>query len=237
LEYNAVFLFLFRFPQNHFNHLNYNLMKRVTCLVSVFLMAGMLHAQELKVIKLEAPDKAGGEPLMKVFDNRKSDREFAPDKVKPKDLSQLLWAANGVNRTDGKRTAPSAINAQDVDVYVILPAGAYLYDAKAHALNPVAPGDHRAAVAGGQDFVKAAPLSLVLVSDLTRLSKTPNDGTKLMAAVDAGIVCQNINLACAGLGLATVPRASMDQEALKKVLKLKDTHLILMNNPVGYPKK
>jgi SagB-type dehydrogenase family enzyme len=198
----------------------------------------MLHAQGLKVIKLDAPDKAGGAPLMKVLNDRKSDREFAPGKLKPKDLSNLLWAANGINRADGKRTAPSAINAQDVDIYVITEEGAYLYDAKAHALNPVAAGDYRAAVAGsGQDFVKAAPVSLVLVSDLTRLSKNPDANTRLMGAVDVGIVCQNINLACAGLGLATVPRASMDQEALKKALKLKDTQLLLMNNPVGYPKK
>jgi SagB-type dehydrogenase family enzyme len=212
-------------------------MRQLTCLLSLFLFAGLLNAQELKVIKLDAPDKTGGTPLMKVFNDRKSDRTFAPDKVKPKDLSNLLWAANGINRSDGKRTAPSAINAQDVDVYVILPEGAYLYDAKAHALNPVAVGDYRGAVAGGQDFVKAAPLSLVLVSDLTRLSKTPDDNTRLMGAVDVGIVSQNICLACAGLGLATVPRASMDKEALKKALKLTDTHLILMNSPVGYPKK
>jgi SagB-type dehydrogenase family enzyme len=198
----------------------------------------MTNAQELKVIKLEAPDKTGGAPLMKVFNDRKSDREFAPDKLKPKDLSNLLWAANGINRADGKRTAPSAINAQDVDIYVVLPEGAYLYDAKAHALNPVAAGDYRAAVAGGgQAFVKTAPVSLVLVSDLSRLSKNPDDGTRLMAAVDVGIVSQNINIACAGLGLATVPRGSMDQEALKKALKLTTTQLLLINNPVGYPKK
>jgi SagB-type dehydrogenase family enzyme len=214
-------------------------MKQLTCLFVTFLMAaGMLNAQELKVIKLEAPDKTGGTPLMKVFNDRKSDRTFASDNLKPKDLSNLLWATNGINRSDGKRTAPSAINAQDVDVYVILKEGAYLYDAKAHALNPVAAGDYRASVAGGgQDFVKTAPLSLVLVSDLSRLSKNPDENTKLMGAVDVGIVCQNINLACAGLGLVTVPRGSMDQEALKKALKLKSTQLLLMNNPVGYPKK
>lgn len=212
-------------------------MKQLTALMAAWMVAGALNAQELKVIKLAAPDKTGGEPVMKVFNNRKSDREFAPGKIKDKDLSNLLWAANGVNRTDGKRTAPSAINAQDVDIYVVMEEGAYLYDAKAHALNPVAVGDFRAAVAGGQDFVKAAPISLVLVSDLTRLSKNPDEGTKLMGAVDVGVVSQNINLACAALGLATVPRASMDKAALQKALRLTDTHLILINNPVGYLKK
>ncbi|MDR2389086.1 MAG: SagB/ThcOx family dehydrogenase [Tannerellaceae bacterium] len=212
-------------------------MRRLSFLLSLFLCIGIANAQELKVIKLDAPDKTGGSPLMKALSERKSERNFAADKLKPKDLSTLLWAANGVNRSDGKRTAPSAMNAQDVDVYVILPEGAFLYDAKAHALNPVAAGDYRAAVAGGQEFVKTAPVSLVLVSDLTKLSKTPDENTRLMAAVDAGIVSQNINIACASLGLATVPRASMDKEALKKALKLTDAHLILMNSPVGYPKK
>jgi nitroreductase len=92
-------------------------------------------------------------------------------------------------------------------------------------------------VAGGQDFAATAPLSLVLVSDLSRLSKSPDEGTKLMGAVDIGIVSQNINLACAGLGLATVPRATMNQAELRKVLKLKDSQYMAMNNPVGYPKK
>ncbi|MDR1161698.1 MAG: SagB/ThcOx family dehydrogenase [Tannerellaceae bacterium] len=214
-------------------------MKHLVIAFCALLLAGCLHAQDLKVIKLSPPAKTGGQPLMKVFNNRKSDRTFAPDKLKLQDLSDLLWAANGINREDGKRTAPSAMNVQDVDVYVVMEEGAYLYDAKQHALQPVAPGDHRGAVAGGgQDFVKSAPVSLVLVSDLSRLSKKAIDeGTKLMGAVDVGIVCQNINIACAGLGLATVPRASMDQKTLKTVLKLTDSHLLLMNNPVGYPKK
>jgi SagB-type dehydrogenase family enzyme len=174
---------------------------------------------------------------MKVFNNRKSDREFAPDRLKPSDLSNLLWATNGINRPDGKRTAPSARNVQDVDVYVIMAEGAYFYDAKEHALNPVTPGDHREAVAAGQDFAKTAPISLILVSDLSRLSDDVNERTKLMGAVDVGIVCQNLNIVCAGLGLATVPRATMNHDALKTVLKLKDTQLLLINNPVGYPKK
>ncbi len=199
------------------------------------LLAGIVQAQNLEVIKLVAPVKSGGAPVMKVFNDRKSERTFAPEKLKPQDLSNLLWAANGINRTDGKRTAPSAKNVQDVDVYVVMQEGAYLYDAKAHALNPVAAGDHRGAIAVSQDYVKSAPLVIVLVSDLTRLGNAANEQTKLMGAVDVGIVCQNINMACAGLGLSTVPRAWMNHEKLKEVLKLKETQLLLMNNPVGYP--
>lgn len=211
-------------------------MKQLSLLVCVFLFAGAMHAQDVNVIKLDAPTKTGGEPIMKVFNNRKSDREYAADKLKTKDLSNLLWAANGINRPDGKRTAPSCRNFQEVKIYVVMAEGAYLYDEKAHALNPVAAGDHRAAVAGGQDFVKSAPVSLVLVADMTPFGNM-NESSKLMAAVDVGLVCQNINMACAGLGLVTVPRAGMDKETLTRVLKLKDTDLLLMNNPVGYPKK
>ncbi|OAV71085.1 FMN reductase [NAD(P)H] [Bacteroidales bacterium Barb6] len=203
--------------------------------ISLFMMTTM-QAQELKVIKLNTPDKTRGDAFMQVLANRKSDRTFSEKPLSQQDLSDLLWAANGVNRPNGMRTAPSAINAQEVDVYVILKEGAYLYDATAHALNPVATGDYRVAVAGGQDFAAVAPVSLVLVADLSRFGGKIGEQSQLMGAVDAGIVCQNINIACAGLGLVTVPRATMDQAVLKSVLKLKDTQLLLMNNPVGYSK-
>jgi len=211
-------------------------MKRVLFVFITLLIVTTMQAQELKVIKLNAPNKTKGEAVMKVFSERGSNREFAQKDLTPQDLSDLLWATNGINRPDGKRTAPSAKNVQDVDVYVIMKEGAYLYDASEHALKPVAKGDYRGAVAGPQDFVKTAPVSILLATELSRLGNTSAEHTKLMGAVDVGIVCQNINIACAGLGLATVPRATMDQEELRKVLKLTDTQLLLMNNPVGYPK-
>lgn len=212
-------------------------MKRLTNVIIALFIISSMQAQEMKIIKLNAPNKTRGEAVMKVFNERHSDREYAIEMLSPQDLSDLLWATNGINRPDGKRTAPSAKNVQDVDVYVIMKEGAYLYDAKAHALTPVAAGDHRGLVAGGQDFVKQAPLSIVLASELSRLGNSTAERTRLMGAVDVGIVCQNINIACTALGLATVPRATMDHEGLKKVLKLTDTQLLLMNNPVGYPKK
>jgi len=211
-------------------------MRRLAFVLTALLFIVGMQAQDLKVIKLQAPNKSGGTPLMKVFNDRHSDRTYSSDKIKPQDLSNLLWAANGINRADGKRTAPSCRDFREVEVYVVLPEGTYLYDPQAHALNPLTAGDYRSAVASGQDFVTTAPLSIVLVADMTKFGATINENAKLMASVDVGIVCQNINMACAGLGLATVPRATMDKETLTKVLKLKDTHLILMNNPVGYPK-
>jgi len=203
---------------------------------SVFLMCAFnIQAQELKVIKLNTPDKTRGSAVMKALNDRQSIREYSTESLRPQDLSDLLWAANGINRPDGKRTAPSCRNFQDVEIFVVLPEGAYYYDAKEHALNPVAAGDYRGAVASGQDFAKQAPVSIVLVADMTKYGNM-SESSKLMAAIDVGIVCQNINVACAGLGLATVPRGTMDQATLRTVLKLGDQHLLLINNPVGYPK-
>lgn len=190
-----------------------------------------------KVIRLPKPNLNRNSEVMQAFANRHSTREYAEKALTLTDLSDLLWAANGINRPEeGKRTAPSAMNKQDVDVYVVLPEGTYLYEAKAHQLNLVAEGDHRGAVAGGQAFVKSAPVSLLLVSDLSRLGDAKNTHTQLMGAVDAGIVSQNISIFCSAAKLATVPRASMDTAKLKSVLKLTDTQLPLMNHPVGYYK-
>ena len=190
-----------------------------------------------KVIRLPKPNLNRNSEVVEAFANRHSTREYAAKALTLTDLSDLLWAANGINRPEeGKRTAPSAMNKQDVDVYVVLPEGTYLYDAKAHQLNLVAEGDHRGAVAGGQAFVKSAPVSLLLVSDLSRLGDAKNTHTQLMGAVDAGIVSQNISIFCSAAKLATVPRASMDTAKLKSVLKLTDTQLPLMNHPVGYHK-
>ena len=190
-----------------------------------------------KVIRLPKPNLNRNSEVMEAFANRHSTREYAAKAIALTDLSDLLWAANGINRPEeGKRTAPSAMNKQDVDVYVVLPEATYLYDAKAHQLNLVAEGDHRGAVAGGQAFVKSAPVSLLLVSDLSRLGDAKNTHTQLMGAVDAGIVSQNISIFCSAAKLATVPRASMDTAKLKSVLKLTDTQLPLMNHPVGYHK-
>ena len=172
---------------------------------------------------------------MKALSERQSTREYASKALSLGDLSDLLWAANGINRPEsGKRTAPSALNKQDVDVYVILPEGSYVYDAKNHQLNLVSEGDHRDAVAGGQTFVKAAPVSLVLVSDVSFFGDAQKPQNQVVGAMDVGIVSQNISLFCANAKLATVPRGSMDATQLKKVLKLKDSQIPMLNHPVGY---
>ena len=135
-------------------------MRKLLFTIAASLLLVTMYAQNMKAVKLNTPDKARGTSVMKALSDRHSDREFAVKELSLQDLSDLLWAANGINRPDGKRTAPSALNKQDIDVYVIMKEGAYLYDAKDNSLQPVAAGDHRAAVAGGQDFVKSAPVSI-----------------------------------------------------------------------------
>ena len=205
------------------------------CTIVLFYFGNTM-AQDLQPVKLNAPDKTRGTAVMKALSERKSVREFDTKDLSLQDLSDLLWAANGINREDGKRTAPSARNVQDIDVYVIRKDGAYIYNAENHALNPVAKGDFRKAVGGQQEFVQNVPVCLVLVTKLDKMGEI-TEYTKMMAAVDGGIVCQNINIFCSAVGLATVPRAWMNKDELSQILKLKDTQVILMNNPVGYPKK
>ena len=201
-------------------------------------MTGQSFAQDLKTIVLNPPDLKQGFPVMEALSLRASADEFSDTKLSLQDLSDLLWAANGVNRKEiGKRTAPSAMNAQDIDVYVFVEEGVYLYDALSHVLNPVVSGDQRGLVAGHQVEVAKAAVILVLVSDISKF-KSGEDTLKLSwAALDAGIVSQNISVFCAGVGLNTRPRASMDLEKLRNALHLKDSQHLMLNNPVSYKKE
>ena len=209
-------------------------MRKVQLLLVCLVLSVAASAAD-KVIKLPKPNLNRAGTVMKALSERQSTREYASKALSLADLSDLLWAANGINRPEsGKRTAPSALNKQDVDVYVVLPEGSYLYDAQSHQLTLVSEGDHRDAVAGGQTFVKTAPVSLVLVSDVSRFGDAQKIQNQLMGAMDAGIVSQNISIFCSAAKLATVPRASMDAAQLKKVLKLKDSQIPMMNHPVGY---
>jgi SagB-type dehydrogenase family enzyme len=187
-------------------------------------------------IKLPAPDRRGGLPLMEAIAKRRSSREFAKTPLPLPVLSSLLWAAFGRNRRDGGRTAPSAINAQEIDVYVALPAGAYLYDAESHSLQLIAASDLRR-VTGYQDFVDEAPLDLVFVADHSRMKLIPVSQRESYASVAAGAIAQNVYLFAASAGLATVIRAWIDRAAIADALGLKHDQAVLLSQTVGYPKK
>lgn len=185
-------------------------------------------------IALPAADRHGGMPLMDALAARRSSRAFASTGLPLPVLSTLLWAAYGVNRSDGGRTAPSAINAQEVDVYVALADGAYLYDAAQHRLTLVAGVDLRR-VTGYQDFVDEAPLDLVYVADHTRMRMVPASQREAYAYVAAGAIAQNVYLYAAANDLATVIRAWIDRDAIADALGLTHDQQVLLSQTVGYP--
>jgi SagB-type dehydrogenase family enzyme len=216
---------------------NYRMKKWFLCLIIMGLSCA-IHSQELQVIKLNEPVKKGGSTVMEAFDNRKSVREFSTRQLEKQDLADLLWATIGLNRAkQGLRTAPSWRNYQEIDVYACTREGAYLYNHKTHVLEPVIKGDFYSLLAtNGQQFVEDAPIILLLVADFDKMRSNDTSPQMVIAALDAGIVSQNISLFCAGKNMATVPRGFMDKEELKKALKLKESQHIMLNHPVGYPK-
>jgi SagB-type dehydrogenase family enzyme len=187
-------------------------------------------------IVLPAPQKQGGMPLLEALDKRHSAREFSPAELPAQLLSNLLWAAWGFNRANKGRTAPSAIDAQEIDIYLALPSGAYLYDAANNKLQLVAGADLRR-ITGYQDFVDDAPLDLVFVADFSRMKLVPAVQRESYASVAAGAISQNIYLFSASAGLATVIRAWIDREAIAKALGLTHDQHVLLSQTVGYPKK
>ena len=188
------------------------------------------------IVKLPEPDKNVPMTLYQALQQRKSVREYSSKDIDDMKLSQLLWAAVGINRPDGHLTAPTAVNAQDITVYVCRKDGAYLYVAKDNALQKVSDKDLRKEVASAQQFAAEAPVSLVIVTDNAKFRGGSTNGPTISGAIDAGYVSQNIDLACEALGLVTVPRATMDKDALKKELKLTEAQNPILNHPVGYKK-
>jgi nitroreductase len=172
-------------------------------------------------------------PLMSALSSRQSLREFAPDPLPEQVLSDLLWAAGGINRheVDG-RTAPSAMNAQEVLLYVAMPQGLFLYEPKPHALQRVVDSDVRR-VTGNQDFVDTAPLDLVFVADHSRMKLVPAGQRQTYAHATAGAMAQNVYLYCASEGLATVIRAWFDRDALARAMGLQADHQLLLSQTVG----
>lgn len=186
-------------------------------------------------IILPPPETTGGVGLMDALQRRQSQREFLPEPLSVQTLSNLVWAACGVNRLDlDGRTAPSAMNAQEVDLYLALPQGLYRYLPLQHLMEQVVAQDVRR-VTGYQDFVDNAPLDLIFVADHNRMSLVPASKRVLYCAVTAGAMAQNIALFCASAGLANVVRAWFDRQALARAMLLGTEHQIILTQTVGYP--
>ncbi|MGC8493702.1 MAG: nitroreductase family protein [Syntrophobacteraceae bacterium] len=191
------------------------------------------YAAEPATIKLPDPQKEGGKSVMAALQSRMSSRSFSGEELPLQTVSNLLWAAFGINRSSGHRTAPSAFNRQETDIYVITAEGVYLYDAKNNALDTVSKNDIRA-MAGTQSYVKQAPVILVYVADYSKVDGGSAE-SQLMVGADVGVIAENVYLFCASEGLATVVRGAIDKDTLARALKLRPEQKIILDQPVGYP--
>ncbi len=226
--------------------------------VLLLAFAAGLAAEEPATIKLNPPSLKRGLPLMEALAVRASVREYADRDLSLQDLSDLLWAADGLSRpAENKSTAPSAMNAHDVRIYVFMRTGAFLYDQQKHELAPVLAGDLRPQIVMARPPRPAgapppgapaappapaaaapglAPVDLILVSDGDRFRHGGPEQKAVWGALDAGIVSQNISLFCAATGLKTCPKASVNKEKIKELLKLTDAQVVFLDHPVGYAK-
>lgn len=213
-------------------------MSTLNKLISSFigrLKPSRVKARSLAVLELPAVEALTPISLAEALRCRQSNREFSSRPLPLKVLSELLWSAYGVNRPDsGGRTAPSALNAQEIDVYAAMAGGVYLYEPRAHVLHRVAEVDARR-VTGYQDFVDEAPLDLIYVADHEHMSAIPKDQRAVFSGAAAGAIAQNVYLYCAAAGLSTVVRGWLDHAALAQVLQLTEHEHVLLSQTVGYP--
>jgi nitroreductase len=202
----------------------------------MLFLAGIASAPAQEIVKLPAPKMEGGMPLMQALKERRSGREFSSEKLPIEMVSNLLWAAWGVNRPDGHRTAPSARNMQEIDVYVALSDGLFLYEPKQHQLQKILSEDIRAAT-GTNPYVKDAAVNLVFVADPARGNLTDPAAIEFYTGADTAFLAQNVYLFCASEKLEVVVRGSIDRPALAKLMKLRPDQKITLAQSVGFPKK
>lgn len=208
------------------------MLKIVVTVVLLFFVTGACMAEP---IELPDPDRTSGVPLMEAFANRRSMRNFCDRPLDKQVLSELLWAANGINReSESKRTVPTARNWQQIDLYVIMPEGFYYYDAQNHQLVKKGDEDLRDA-AGRQPFTGEAPLNLVFVADHAKMEGADEEALIFYSATDTGFVSQNVYLYAASSGLNTVVLGLVDKEMLAEKMGLREDQKIVLSQTVGYP--
>mgnify|MGYP002596906707 CR=1 FL=1 len=208
-------------------------MRKAILTLTTLLLTSWAMAQN-NIIKLPAPSKTGGMPLMEALSKRATNRTMDGEKSLSQQLSDLLWAAWGINREDGRRTAPSALNRQEIDLYLIGRKGAYRYDAEAHALVPVAEGDLRGKV-NSQEYTRTGDWILIFVADYMRMTQGDMQGNAVTAGIDAGLIAQNVYLYGASEGLAVVVHMSINRDVIARALKLGASQHIVLAQSVGLP--
>ena len=211
-------------------------MKNFLILVSILLFNILSIAQELQAIKLLPPQIDKGKTLMKALEGRCTTREYSDRAMSLQDISNVLWAANGINRVkEMKHTSPTAVNWQEIDVYAILGKGIYFYNPHDSTLYPVVKGDLRA-LAGTQDYMKTAPLNLIYVADYTKMKNAEEAKKESYASADAAFIAENVYLFCAAFDMGCVVRASVEREILAATMKLRPEQKIVFGQTVGFLK-
>ena len=190
--------------------------------------------KEITDIALPAPCRTGGMPLMEALNRRESSRELTSTPLDLQTLSDLLWAAWGYNR-DHKRTAPSSHNRQEIDLYVFLESGTYIYDAAGNRLL-LHDNDDLRSLTGTQDFVGSAAVEIAMVADTSKIKGKTPQGTIEAIYANTGFISQNIYLFCAHAGLGGVTRAMVPKEELAQRLRLSNSQVITLVHTVGYKK-
>lgn len=192
-------------------------------------------------IKLPEPQKELDFPLMKALEIRRSIRKWKDTPITEQDLSNLLWAACGITKNKygnvkSKRTAPSACNSQEIRVYVLMEKGVFLYNEEKHELIEISKNDIREYV-GTQKMMKSAPMGLVFVADLSRMTSPflrNKEGQRFSAWVDTGYISQNVYLYCAASDLGTVALSLVDRDKLHELMQLKEHEKIVLTQVVGH---
>jgi SagB-type dehydrogenase family enzyme len=190
-------------------------MKKIWIFIMATIFSLTMNAQDIKLVP---PQTKGGMPLMEALAKRQTNRDFTQQELTPQQLSNLLWAAAGANRPDGKRTAPTARNAQQIEIYVLTKAGAYLYVAADHTLKLVAAGDHRK-IGASQERFQECPLMLIFVANYDKMEGFSDDAKAMYEGTDTGYISQNVYLYCTSEGLATCALGSIHRDKLQDLLK------------------
>lgn len=207
-------------------------MKKILFTIAAIALCICCLAQE--DIKLPEPEKKGGMTLNEALMSRKTNRTFASKELSLQEISNLLWAANGINRMDGKRTAPSARNAQEIEVYVTMKSGLYRYEANDNALRIISTKDQRHQMSQRPQMIEEAPVALIFYANYDKMKNFDDASKEFYGATDAGFISQNVYLYCAAHNLNTVVMGYIDRDAIRQMIDV-DGKAILVQ-PVGYPK-
>lgn len=186
-------------------------------------------------IELPKPTVTGGMPLYEALNNRQTQRKFSPQPLTEQQLSDLLWCAGGVNRPDGKLTSPTARNAQEIDIYVFMESGVYLYVPKENILKLILPEDHRVEMSQRSKMPAEAPVTLLFFANYDKMGGFDEDARNFYGATDAGFVSQNVYLYCAANKLSTVVMGAIDRDFLNELIPVEGKAILAQ--PVGYPVK